>query len=204
MTSGEGGVVVCDDEDLGEWVYGILGHAGKQIDAIQAKEGRKLDGWNFRMTEFQAAILLAQLDRAEGQVRKRMDNADYLRSRFAEIEGIGAVPHSPEQNYYSFMFKYDAGGFKGVPKKKFDQALKAEGIPTFCSPGSQFPAYRSPNFHCPGQDFSDVYCPVAERAFNDEAMGIRATDTLLGEKDDMDDMVDAIVKIKDNVDELVD
>jgi len=203
MTAGEGGLVVCNDEDLGEWVYGVLGHAGKQIDAIQSKEGRKSDGWNFRMTEFQAAILLAQLARAEEQKRKRMKNADYLRSRLAEIDGIGEVPHSPEQNYYSFMFKYDADHFGGVPKQKFEQALKAEGIVTFCSPGNQHPAYRSPHFHCPWKDFSDVHCPVAERAFNEEATGIRATDALLGEKEDMDDIADAVIKIKDNIDELL-
>jgi len=132
-----------------------------------------------------------------------MENADYLHRRLAEIEGIGEVPHSPEQNYYSFMFKYDANCFKGVPETKFDQALKAEGITTFSSPGSQHPAYRSPHFHCSGQDFSDVHCPVAERAFEDEAMGIQATGALLGERDDMDDIVDAIAKIKDNTDELI-
>jgi len=65
MTAGEGGLVVCNDDDLGEWVYGVLGHAGAQSDRILGKEGRKGDGWNFRMTEFQAAILLAQLARAE-------------------------------------------------------------------------------------------------------------------------------------------
>jgi len=149
MTAGEGGLVVCDDKDLGEWVYGVLGHAGKQIDAIRSKEGRKMDGWNYRMTEFQAAILLVQLARAEEQKRRRMENADYLRARLAEIDGIGEVPHSPEQNYYSFMFKYDARYFKGLPKKKFKEALAAEGIPTFCSPGDQYPAYRSPHFHSP-------------------------------------------------------
>jgi len=101
------------------------------------------------------------------------------------------------------MYRYDAACFEGAPKQKFDQALRAEGVTPFCSPGSQFPAYRAPNFHFSGQDLGDVHCPVAERAFNDEAVGIQGTDQLLGEEADMDDIVDAIAKIQENASELV-
>lgn len=203
MTSGEGGLVVCDDRDLGEWVYGICGQAGKQIDQISGGEARKIDGWNFRMTELQAAILLVQLTRAEELKHKRMANADYLRLRMREIEGIGTVPHSPEQNYYSFMFRYDSERFSGATKQQFVEALGAEGVPTFCSPGSQAPVYRSPYFHSHGQDLSQVHCPVAERAFEEEAVGFHSTYMLIAEKEDMDDIVAAIVKVLEHADELV-
>lgn len=202
MTAGEGGLVVCDDKDLGELVYGICGQAGKQIDRILSKN-RKTHGWNYRMTEFQAAILLVQLSRMNKHQQKRMKNADYLRKKLSEIEGIGSVRHEPEQNYYSFIFKYDSNYFKGVSKRKFANALKAEGIPMFSSPSDQEPVYRSPYFHVPGKNFSKVYCPVAERAFEEEAVGILGVNALLGEEEDMNDIVDAIVKIKQSIDELV-
>ena len=70
------------------------------------------------------------------------------------------------------------------------------------SPSDQEPAYRSPYFS--GKvDLSKVHCPVAERAYNEEAMGISGAEMLLGDKKDMDDIVNAIIKIKENVDELV-
>jgi dTDP-4-amino-4,6-dideoxygalactose transaminase len=203
MTAGEGGVVICDEKDLGDHVYGVCGHAGRQIDKILSKKGRTVNGWNFRMTEFQAAILLCQLKRMEEQKKRRMENANYLRRRMSEIEGLRAVKHEPEQNYYSFMFKYDAEHFKGVSKKKFINAMKAEEIPMFSSPGDQFPAYRSPNFGVPGKDYRKLHLPVAERAFEHEAVGIHAVYGLLGDRDDMDDIIDAILKIKKNIDELV-
>lgn len=202
MTSGEGGVVVCDDKDLSEYVYGVCGQAGKQIERILAGGKRKAHGWNFRMTEFQAAILLAQLTRTAAQRRTRIENAAYLRKRLSQIEGLSPVRHDPEQNYYSFMFKYDRRYWQDLPKQKFTSALKAEGIPLFCSPGDQYPVYRSPFFHVPGKDYSRVHCPVAERAFTEEAVGIHAVHGLLGKKEDMDDIVDAILKLRENLDEL--
>lgn len=201
MTAGEGGMLVCDDKALGNRVYGVCGHAGAQIDKIISK--RRIDGWNYRMTETQAAILLAQLPRVERQKRTRIKNADHLRKRLSEVEGIGQVPFSPEQNYYSFIFKYDKTCFKNVPKKKFREALIKEGInKLFASPSDQEPAYRSPYFS--GKvDLSKVHCPVAERAYTEEAMGISGAEVLLGAKKDMDDIADAVIKIKENIDELV-
>ncbi len=203
MTAGEGGLVMCDDEDLPNHVYGIGGQAGPQITSILAGENRTVNGWNFRMTEFQAAILLCQLERLDEQKKTRMRNADYLRKRLSEIEGIKNVKHEPQQNYYSFFFKYDAEYFKGVPKQTFTDAMKAESIPMFSSPGDQFPAYRSPNFQVPGMDFRKMYLPVAEKAFQEEAVGFHGVYGLLGDKENMDDVADAIIKIKENADELV-
>lgn len=202
MPAGEGGMLVFNESDLrGSWIYGLCGHAGSQIDRLKAV--RKMDGWNYRMTEFQAAILRAILPRAEAQKKKRMENADYLRSRLSEISGLTQIPHQPEQAYYSFMFKYDARAFNDVPKPQFRAALTAEGITgLFSSPSDQEPAYRSPYFNPHGCDYSGVHCPVAERAYKEEAMGIQGTSVLLGEKSDMDEIADAIIKIQENIDEL--
>ena len=202
MPAGEGGMLVFDAEDLqGEWIHGICGHAGPQIDALKA--GRRIDGWNYRMTEIQAAILRAKLPKAEEQKWTRIRNADYLRTRLAEIEGIGEVSHEPEQAYFSFMLKYDSSAFDGVPKHVFVQALAAEGIDKlFSSPSNQEPAYRSPYFNPHGRDYSQVVCPVAERAYRHEAVGISGAEVLLGDRADMDQIVAAIVKIQENADEL--
>lgn len=53
-----------------------------------------------------------------------------------------------------------------------------------------------------GRDYSSVVCPVAERAYRHEAVGISGADVLLGDRSDMDQIVDAIVKIQEHADEL--
>ncbi len=201
MTAGEGGMVITNDRHLGEIVYGLLGEGGRQRDAVFAK-GRQDNGWNYRITEVQAALLLGQLGRLSSQQKQRATNADYLKDRLSQLQGVTPLPQSPEQNYYSYIFKYDAGAFNAVPKAAFMKALEAEGIPLFSSPSHQPPAYRSPGLRFPGKDYRNVECPVAERCFNDEAVGLPATWTLLGAKEDMDDIVSAITRLWENRDEL--
>ena len=51
-------------------------------------------------------------------------------------------------------------------------------------------------------DFRKMYLPVAEKAFQEEAVGFHGVYGLLGDKENMDDVADAIIKIKENADEL--
>ena len=146
---------------------------------------------------------LAKLPRVEEENATRRRNAGCLRARLAEIDGIDEVAYEPEQTYYSFMFKYDARAFGGAPKRRFTAALAAEGINRqFSSPSNQVPAYRSAYFNPNGRDYSAVSCPVAERAFAHEAIGISGTDVLLGDESDMDQIAEAILKIQANAGEL--
>jgi len=201
MTAGEGGMVITDDRHLGDLVFGFLGEGGKQRDAVFAK-GRKENAWNYRMTEVQAALLLGQLSRLASQQKQRAANAEYLTGRLSAVRGVAPLPQSPEQNYFSYIFKYDADAFNGVPKATFMKALEAEGIPLFSSPSHQPPAYRSPGLSLPGKDFTHVECPVAERCFNDEAVGLPATWMLLGGREDIDDIAAAVYKLWENRGEL--
>ncbi len=201
MPAGEGGMFVCDDSAFGPWIYGSLGHAGEQIN--QMSRDRSRDAWNYRMTEIQAAILLAQLPRMEGQQQTRIRNAAHLRRRLGEIEGIANIAFEPEQNYYSFLFKYDKQYFKGVQKKYFEAALRKElNFSFFSSPSNQEPVYRSPYFRANAK-YRGFFCPVAERAYTEEGMGLAGSATLLCAEREMDLIADAIVKVKENIDELV-
>ncbi len=156
------------------------------------------------MTQFQVAILLIQLGSLEQQRQKRVENAEYLKKRLLEIEGIQPLNQSLEQNYYSYFFKYDSTYFKDIPKQTLKEALQAEGVPPIgTSPTALHPAYRSPYFCSLHRDYSKVYCPEAEKAFNEEGMGFLGTGVLLGEKEDMDNIADAIIKVKENIDELL-
>jgi dTDP-4-amino-4,6-dideoxygalactose transaminase len=75
MTAGEGGIILTNDTNLAERCDSLL-WAGREKGRPWYEFHRL--GWNYRLTEFQAAILLIQLGRLEAQNERRMENARYL------------------------------------------------------------------------------------------------------------------------------
>ena len=133
MTAGEGGMVITNDDQWVEIAY-CYTHAGVRYgnNGRGYSKGR-IAGWNLRMTEFQAVILMCQLGRLDAHKRKRIENAGYLTKRLADIEGIEPLARQADQNYYTYMFKYDPHSFVNIPVQTFRDALKAEGIRCFSS-----------------------------------------------------------------------
>ncbi len=205
MTAGEGGMIITNNDHWGNYAYSFV-NAGLKYGTKKHERypGGRIAGWNARMTEFQAAILLVQLTRLEKHKKKRIENAEYLKKLIMETEGLTPLKQDSDQDYYSYIFKYDSGCFEDISVQLFKKALIAEGVPCFSSASDQFPVYRSPVFHSPRRQYLNVYCPVAEKAFMEEAVGLPASGILLGEREDMDDIIEAILKIKGNLDELHD
>ncbi|MCK4624681.1 MAG: DegT/DnrJ/EryC1/StrS family aminotransferase, partial [Phycisphaerae bacterium] len=117
--------------------------------------------------------------------------------------------------YHIYMFRYDESAV-GVPKQKFIDALEAEGVPAFG--GYTFGLYRNPMFlnkkfinggfplgteYHEDIDYASFAekCPVSERACNNEAVWL-PQNIFLGNKEDMDDVAEAIKKVLDNRNEL--
>ena len=202
MTSGEGGAVITDNEKFGNEAFSLSNAGFKYGNTASFDRSGKIVGWNYRMAEFQAAILTCQLSRLDEQKKVRQNNAEYLRKSLSEIKGITPLASTSEQNYYSFFFKCDTKTFGNIPVQKIRKAFAAEGIPSFSSPSNQPPSYRSPRFLSPRNDYKDVYCFQAERAFEQEAIGMNATWCLLEDTGGMDDIAEAVLKIKKNTHEL--
>jgi dTDP-4-amino-4,6-dideoxygalactose transaminase len=201
LNAGEGGVVVTDDEAIYQAAWSL-------INVGRVREG----GWyqheamsgNYRMTEWQGAILLAQMQRLEEQTERRNRNALYLAEQLARIPGIAPLRRDARVTrhaYHLFIFRYNAAEFGGLPRKEFLRALSAEGIP--CSAG-YVPLYRqgafriNPDTHpFPAQriDYSKVFCPVTERVCEEEAIWL-VQSLLLADRADMDDVVEAVAKIQ--------
>ncbi|MGC9201639.1 MAG: DegT/DnrJ/EryC1/StrS family aminotransferase, partial [Thermoproteota archaeon] len=173
-----------------------------------------LPGGNYRMTEFQAAILLAQLKRLDEHTRRRMENARYLNEKLAKIDGISILKDDERitrSSYHLYIFKYNPEAFGGLPKEKIAKVLQAEGIPV--SVGYSKPLYKEPYLEyfkkcplsCPyygkSVDYSKLKLPVAEKACYSEGLWI-GQNVLLGTKEDMDDIVAAFEKVKENIVEL--
>jgi hypothetical protein len=130
-----------------------------------------------------------------------------------EVEGIATLHQDrrvTSNAYHIFFFQYHAEAFGGVPKDRFIKALQAEGI-TGAHGGYSLPVYRQPvmlaeNFglatrplfhsvypHTP--DYGTVALPVTDRACDEDAIWIRHN-LLLGDRQDIDDIIEAVLKIQ--------
>lgn len=133
MTAGEGGIVITNSPDLerklrsvhdcgrlpGEWFYAHFAY-----------------GSNYRLSEWQGAVLSQQLKRLPEQTLTRTNRAAFLDHELAEIAGITPQIHDPRatvNGHYAYIFHYDREAFAGAPIERFIAALNAEGIPTQAS-----------------------------------------------------------------------
>jgi dTDP-4-amino-4,6-dideoxygalactose transaminase len=172
MTSGEGGALIGNDQALLEaaWNYADCGRERGRWFYHHASIGS-----NFRMTEWQGAVLLAQLERFPGQHALRNANAIALGEALAEVPGLRAQKRDARmdsQGNYCFVVHYDEREFAGMPLRRFEEALHADGVPL----GVSYPSltdldlFRSGNFaptlrrSAPAIDYASLHLPVAEHA----------------------------------------
>jgi dTDP-4-amino-4,6-dideoxygalactose transaminase len=215
LNCGEGGIVVTDDERI--WKR-TLSYSDYWKGQLLPQPGWDALTSGFRMTEFQAAILLIQLTRLDEQSEVRHNNGSYLDAQLRVVDGIGVKPEDPRvtrDSHSLYMFRYQADRWAGVHRNVFVTALQAEGIPGVT--GYPRPVYQNPLFQEPDRclphgsplrdttgrapDYANLVCPVAERACFEEAVWLRQQ-TLLCRREDVDDIVAAVVKLRENIDEL--
>ncbi len=209
MTSGEGGIVITSRLDAFEIVQSIV-NCGRASVTDQYK--KRVIGSNYRITEFQAAILLGQLEQLPELAARRVRNAALLSRRLAQIDGV--CPPAPQlaltrEAIYNYVLRYRR---HEVSRDLFVAALDREGIP--CDGRFYEPVYRSDLFRVNPEDFpqlklgraqpvhyDDCRCPVAERAAYEEAVWLPQF-LLLGEEKDVEDIAGALHKVIAHLDEL--
>ncbi len=210
ITSGEGGIILTNDEHLAELARSYM-NCGRVKGGIWYEH--HYPGGNYRLTEFQSAVLQVQLNRYEPQLKKREENAAYLDNHLAQIEGISVLradPRITRQSRHLYIVRFQSEYFGGIRREVFLKALQAEGIPA--SSGYGFPLYKQPLFvnraFGPagssvdvGVDYTRYHLPASEAACYEEAVWLDQ-ETLLSERSDMDDILEAFAKIRANVDEL--
>jgi dTDP-4-amino-4,6-dideoxygalactose transaminase len=131
---GEGGHVMSNDGEVYQRAYGWHDY-GRKVDSVTGlpAKGPLLEiGLNFKMTEFQGAIGLANLEIWDEQMRRRETSGKYLDRVLPTISGISVQQHYPETtraSYYYSLMRYDRNHFNGLPVGKFVKAMQAEGIP---------------------------------------------------------------------------
>ncbi len=212
LNSGEGGAILSNSEEL---IRGCQSFHNNGRSAQNTSSAYARNGSNLRLTEFQAALLLEQLTRVEEQSRTREKNAEYLTNQLREIPGITPArmyEGCTRNAYHLYMFRYDKAYFTNVPRARFLQAMRREGIP--CSGGYR-PLNKEPflknTLH--SRAFRSIYsekeiaeyeprnhCPANDRLC-EEAVWLTQT-MLLGTRSDMDQIADAVRKIQKQADLL--
>ena len=208
LSAGEGGIVLTDDDAFADrcWSYRNVGRA--------RREGQSsFLGYNFRLSEVQAATVLAGLESLEGELASRDASGQLLNRRLAEIPGIRPARRDPRvvrQAYYGYIFGFDPQVW-GIPRARFLKALTAEGIHA----GGGFPpVYRTEYWHVRKErfpaasrydptspDYAAPHLPVTERLALEEQVTLPHAQ-LLGSPEDVEDIVRAVEKLYQHRQEL--
>lgn len=221
--TGEGGMIVTNDDDLALRCRLIRNHGENSAEPFGLEDWTNVIGQNYRLTELQAAIGLCQLDRLPGYLERRRELAAHLHLRIAGIDGLSSDPVTEDRTHahYVFGMRYDADSV-GLSRSLFRRAVAAE-LPaphnveaTPLTEGYIKPLYFSRVYqeriglkgHFPWSmnpdveyDYAAGLCPVAERMYEHELLLtflVREPCT----KSDVDDFADALEKVVANADAI--
>ena len=217
LTCGEGGAVLGNDKALMDRCYSFH-NMGRPHGSIVPKNGEAhvILSTKCRMAEYQASILMTQMESFDAECARRGENALYLTQRLKQIPGIVPRKDYPQVTrtaFYYYGFRYKKEQFDGLSREKFIKALNAEGVHS--SDGLGVIEGKPMNKEGAIQDalkskvFQKVYpaaklaayaaeneCPECDRLV-EETVGFHQS-ALLGSKQDIDDICSAVTKIYEN------
>jgi len=210
ITAGEGGIIISNNDKFekqarsvhdcgrmpGEWFYSHF-----------------IYGSNYRLSEWQGAILNSQLTRLEEQTRRRHENSRLLDRLLREIPGI--TPQKIDERctrngQYAYIFHVNKKEFAGISIERFIEAMNAEGIPNQASypPLHQLHMFRNGNYlkRLCGKQAKEKHLFLKQK-FPATMKAAWATvwipqPALLGDEEDMQEIASALNKIQRNAKEL--
>jgi len=214
---GEGGIIVTDNDDYAERLQLIRNHAEVVVKNKGVKNITNLLGFNYRMTEIEAAIATEQLKKLDSLLKPRIKAAEYLTKQLSGFQGLvpPRVRNEVQHGFYVYPIRYNPICF-GLKREQFVAAINAEGIPLVN--GYQEPLYLQPcyqqqigfgdkgyPFTYPGYhgkvNYQKGICPVTEKMYYDELMYTNICHA--GTTDDcLNDFIHAVEKVINNIQEL--
>jgi len=212
IACGEGGSIIGNDENLMNKCYTVMNHGTN-------RQGHSVTiGPKYRMNEFEAAVLLGQLSGAVDRWKLRNENAAYLTSKLKACPGL--IPQklyegTDSGSFYLYTMGYRKEHFNNIDRGVFLKAVAAEGINL--SPYIANGLHKEPwvdhilnlkvyqKMYSPArlqQYKEELLCPVCDKICSEEMVMLWASGPLLGTKEDMDDIIHAIMKVYENKDQL--
>jgi perosamine synthetase len=206
IACGEGGAAIGNNEALMERAYTVM------MNGLHNIVGTK-----YRMNELEGAILLGQLPTVKERHLRRNQNAEYLTRRLAEVPGLvpqKLYPGTDSGSFHLYAMSYKKEHFNNADRSTFLKALAAEGI--------NASGYIANGLHKePWTDHIlnlDVYTKIFSarrlRRYRDELqlpntdqvcadmVMLAGSGPLTGTRSDMDDIINAIIKVYENRDQL--
>ncbi|RKX93175.1 MAG: DegT/DnrJ/EryC1/StrS family aminotransferase, partial [Spirochaetes bacterium] len=124
---GEGGIVVTNNRKLAERIRLIRNHAEAVVKDRRIKDISNMIGFNFRMTELEAAVARCQLKKLDRFVKQRVKNCNYIYSQLKDISAIKIPPvrEGCSHVYYIQPFKFNEE-IAGISRDVFIKAVQAE------------------------------------------------------------------------------
>jgi len=213
--TGEGGVVVTRNKNLAERVQLIRNHAENVVEAKGVAEITNMIGFNYRMTEIEAAIGIQQLDKVDSLIEQRLENVKIINEAIGSLPGFTQQPYVDETSlhtYYIQPFKYSKEVL-GIHRNEFVTAIKAE-IPTsrlreaapLIGAGYVRPLYLQPIYQKRAAfaftndrfksnvDYSQGLCPITECMHFEELITTEFMRPGMTKKD-IDDVISAFEKV---------
>ena len=216
-TGGEGGMVVTDSDEMAEIARSFKDHGYEErerrnlleLEALYTYIHHRM-GYNYRMTEMQAAIGLKALEKLEWNLSRRRENARYLSDRLSRHDALIPPFESDdfEHAYYKYYMRLVLKRLK-TDRDTFVKAVRAEGVPIGLGASSE--GYREQAFQelvgygrtgCPFRcpwykgraDYTAVELPNAKR-LGDEVFVLQVHPTI--ERRDLEDVITSIEKVLD-------
>ncbi len=211
IACGEGGAILGNDEELMDKCYTVHNHGTSR------RVRTEVAGPKYRMNEFEAAVLLGQLPGVHERFARRNANANHLTSRLKDVPGITPqklYEGTTNGSFYLYPMTYRKEYFNDADRSKFLKAVAAEGVSL--SPYIKQGLHKEPwvEHILNTKVYQKMYskkrlreyreqnnCPNCDKVCREMVM-IWASGPLLGTKEDMDDVADAIQKVYDNRDKL--
>lgn len=218
---GEGGIVVTDNDELADRIRLIRNHGESVVENMEFENIENIMGFNYRMTEIEAAIARQQLKKLDDLLKKRLSNVAYLNkqlSKFPFLE-LPKIRELAKHAFYVHAIKY-RDGIIDMNRDEFVEALReeltyfegreSEGVKV--GGGYVKPLYLLPMYvnticygknhypFCLKEGYSDMYyrglAPVTELMHYKTLITNEFMIPSM-KKEDIDDVISAIQKIYD-------
>lgn len=215
--TGEGGILVTNDDKIAERLQLIRNHAEGVVGGMGVNDLSNMIGHNFRLGEIECAIGLSQLKKLKGFVEGRQLAAERLAEGIKDLKGLRTpiIKDGVTHAYYVFPMVLDCD-ILGVTREKIAEALTAEGVTGLAAGYTNVHllpmyqkkiAYGSNGFPWTSDickrdvSYDKGICPVAEELHDKSYLGFEMCLNEL-ENNDVDLIITAFRKVWANLDKL--